>query len=699
ELLHQGYPTNGHDNRGWRPLHEAARGGHVECIRLLLAARDADVDALSYAGVTALHLACLQGPSYVEAVKRLLCAGADPNMKKGDDWERPLPTAVGNNVFDIVKLLVSGGADLNRKDYRNGLPLVVAAEQRNLDIAKFLLERGAKTDESDECGRTVLHFLLLTPVEKDDPLIVPFINLLVENGSSVNEQMLDGTTPLMLAVQMNLAGAVTCLLELGADPNIVKEDGIMALHYAVQFCPDSADAAFCSEDSDVKEDMVILKKIIDHTTKDIVIPSSSEPVRFSIFHLAVEWDVLNALKTLIAAGYPPDAFLQKSSNAALDEEDVYLFCQSPLVVDLGMEIDSPLGFLLSKRLDEKRVEVAKFMIDRGSAIDAVNPKCLPPLVAAVMHQRATYNLSCPGSYIIEYLLQKGVDVMYKIKPSDILPAALHVSSLFNVSAFFALLVHSVPVHKVYTHETLAALSRQYESLSYYNIYPLFPWRVISWLTVVNMFVPQLPSSTKFMFDIKRMVDDEQLANAWNVLDSLIGTPKKLEQLCIITVRKVVGERTNWHNVTEHLEEITLLNEPLPEIIMDLLQYKQVDRKSLYQWPSCSVLPNYLQPASSSDFNSSGNEDHVSFSGEEEEVLRDMVSDEREDEDINERRSDQNSCDDSDSETDSASELYQSEDDNRTNHSPREMNVENEDRSSDEDQLEDKALKRPYFYKK
>lgn len=35
ELLKKGYAANGHDNRGWQPLHEAAYNGHAECVSLL----------------------------------------------------------------------------------------------------------------------------------------------------------------------------------------------------------------------------------------------------------------------------------------------------------------------------------------------------------------------------------------------------------------------------------------------------------------------------------------------------------------------------------------------------------------------------------------------------------------------------------------------------------------------------------------
>lgn len=54
-------------------------------------------------------------------------------------------------------------------------------------------------------------------------------------------RMEGGTTPLMLAVQSNWKEAVMKLLECGADVNIMKKDGVLALHFAIQFCPDNTE--------------------------------------------------------------------------------------------------------------------------------------------------------------------------------------------------------------------------------------------------------------------------------------------------------------------------------------------------------------------------------------------------------------------------------------------------------------------------
>ncbi|XP_042877702.1 ankyrin repeat and SOCS box protein 3-like [Penaeus japonicus] len=332
ELLQKGYPANGHDNRGWQPLHEAAYNGHVECVRLLTMSDDVEVDALTHEGATPLQLACRQGTQHTEVVKLLTKAGADPNMLKGDAWVLPLPKAITTNNIDIVKELLGAGADVNREDYSSGLPLHVATDQGLQDITELLLEYKADVNKCDDSGRNALHVLMFSQSHDDE--IQPMLSLLLKKGIDVNTKMNDGTTPLMLAVQRRWKQTVEKLLDCSADVNITKADGVLALHFGIEFCSDEPSKPSDENTSEESlaalsaEQLYIVKRILDLTDKALIIPKSTEAIKYSLYHLAVEWDKFNCLKLLLEADIPPDAFLQETSNAVLDEADISLFRSS-----------------------------------------------------------------------------------------------------------------------------------------------------------------------------------------------------------------------------------------------------------------------------------------------------------------------------------------------------------------------------------
>ena len=92
------------------------------------------------------------------AVEKLLNSGADANYKRktGAFEASLLISAVMNNDFRTVKLLVDHNAQVNWKDWFHTSALMYAAYKGNFNIVKYLLDKGADIHAKDEQGNTVL---------------------------------------------------------------------------------------------------------------------------------------------------------------------------------------------------------------------------------------------------------------------------------------------------------------------------------------------------------------------------------------------------------------------------------------------------------------------------------------------------------------------------------------------------------------
>jgi ankyrin repeat protein len=94
-------------------LHEVARLGYVDIVRVLLA-HGADIGARDSSGDTSLHLAARLG--HVEVARTLLAHGAEIDARDSNQLT-PLHEAVRYRQPEIVKLLLENNADRNAKSW------------------------------------------------------------------------------------------------------------------------------------------------------------------------------------------------------------------------------------------------------------------------------------------------------------------------------------------------------------------------------------------------------------------------------------------------------------------------------------------------------------------------------------------------------------------------------------------------------
>ncbi len=147
-----------------------------------------EVDEIGAKGHTALMAAAYYGHRAI--VAHLLKAGADPNLLSDDDGLAPagmtaLMLAAGSffssNRQQIIKLMISGGADVNQRGTGGKTAIFYAAltGAGYIDCVETLIAAGCDLDLQDDRGHTVLSSVAAAEN-------YPLFNLLMQAGASTD---------------------------------------------------------------------------------------------------------------------------------------------------------------------------------------------------------------------------------------------------------------------------------------------------------------------------------------------------------------------------------------------------------------------------------------------------------------------------------------------------------------------------------
>ena len=138
-------------------IFEAAATGRVERVRELLKKNPELIRAYSPDGWTALHL----NFGHLEIVRLLLDSGADINtVSKNEFKATPLQGAAAFKAIDLARLLIDRGAKVNCRGDEGGSPLHEAAGSGQIELARLLLDHGANINAKDDHGQTPLTIAL-----------------------------------------------------------------------------------------------------------------------------------------------------------------------------------------------------------------------------------------------------------------------------------------------------------------------------------------------------------------------------------------------------------------------------------------------------------------------------------------------------------------------------------------------------------
>jgi ankyrin repeat protein len=169
------------------PLHDAARAGRADVVKLLLD-RGAAVDALD----TWNHTPLFEGADTVDEVVRLLLDHGAKADAPGDFYDQPLYEAVAAGRAGIVRLLVGHKADARRVYAEGYTCLHIAALSGRAEVADYLVALGLDVNARTKKGETPLYF-----AAKGGHL--PCVKSLLAKGADPRARTNEGITPLAAA--------------------------------------------------------------------------------------------------------------------------------------------------------------------------------------------------------------------------------------------------------------------------------------------------------------------------------------------------------------------------------------------------------------------------------------------------------------------------------------------------------------------
>src|SRR4051794_17836402 len=147
------------------------------------------------------------------------------SAQKQQQLDDALLDATEDKKLEIVKKLLSQGADPNARDEHCVTPLMISAEYFDTAIAEYLIDAGADVNARDIVGWTAL-------LTASDAGNMPAFNLFLAHKANVNQADNDRWTPLVAAVLGSRLDAVQALLAAGAKIRIQDKNGTTPLMFA-----------------------------------------------------------------------------------------------------------------------------------------------------------------------------------------------------------------------------------------------------------------------------------------------------------------------------------------------------------------------------------------------------------------------------------------------------------------------------------
>jgi uncharacterized protein len=209
-------------------LAEDAGDGDLAAVKADIAAKT-PVDAREGSGETALGFAASNGR--VEVVRYLISQGADVNSRDSDfGGVTPLMLASGGKQSgrdypNVIAALLAAGANVNAKDKWGSTAIEKAAMGGEPEVIPILVKAGADPNSTGAIDTSPLAW---AAYDGD----IPMMQALISAGANVNAVGNDGMTALAHASMHDQLSAVRFMIGAGADVNAAGPHGQTPLAWA-----------------------------------------------------------------------------------------------------------------------------------------------------------------------------------------------------------------------------------------------------------------------------------------------------------------------------------------------------------------------------------------------------------------------------------------------------------------------------------
>lgn len=214
---------------GFTPLNLAVNLASTAVVEKLVAVPGINLDAKSTDDVNP-PIYDAAGKGKLDVVKVLAEAGADINNVGGPSGVSPVGRAILAGHTEIVRYLISRGADVTVRDLDGDSPAFLAALRGDLEIIKMLRKAGADLEAAG--GRNKVSLLTIA-AEKGDLKVVEY---LIDQRVDVDQEGIDGDTAVFVASSSGSENLdiLKALRVAGADLSVPSsKEKYTALHAAI----------------------------------------------------------------------------------------------------------------------------------------------------------------------------------------------------------------------------------------------------------------------------------------------------------------------------------------------------------------------------------------------------------------------------------------------------------------------------------